>query len=322
MADQIPLALSLKKFEKTISLKGKLFYYSLNKDFYNDLGNGLYLADGYVLYPYYNLNNGKDIINTKIENMENVIKNNSDLNYYLYYIERDVDINFQNNKKAGIYEYLVDNLKVDIKTQKYEINNFDEYKKYFYKTDHHWNYKGSYKAYTEILKMFNLSDPIKPIEESCVTNKLSGSKAVLLGSSAIVDDFCFYKFDLPEYKLKINNKEAEYYGSKIYYYNDNIENPEYGAYYGWDYGLVEFDFNNPKKDNLLIIGDSFDNAINDLLAIHFNKTYNVDLRNYKSSIGKEFQFKEFVKSHEIKHVLFIGNANYFISTEFNIKGDF
>ena len=65
------------------------------------------------------------------------------------YVSLYTDINFTTNEKTDIYDYLKENIHTD-KIYKYEINSFEEFKDKFYKTDHHWNYKGSYLAYTEL----------------------------------------------------------------------------------------------------------------------------------------------------------------------------
>ena len=69
-----------------------------------------------------------------------------------------------------------------------------------------------------------------------------------------------------------------------------------------------------------MIGESYDNAINELLASHFNHTYNVDLRNYERENGKPFNLDAFVTEHSIDRILLIGNIDYYVMEEFNLKG--
>ena len=66
----------------------------------------------------------------------------------------------------------------------------------------------------------------------------------------------------------------------------------YGGVYGGDNGEVIFD-TGKDGDNILIFGNSYDNAILKLLASHFSKTYSIDLRNY-----------ELVRCHKILHMIF------------------
>lgn len=323
LADQIPLALKMKETVRNISLKTKLLYYDWNATVYNNLGNDIYLVKDALVYKKTELNElTKSALTKKINNINSAVSSNNNVNFYVYYIEGDYDVNFENNEKSGIYEYFQDNLDKNINLGRFEINNFDEYHKNFYLTDHHWNYLGSYQGYLDLVSLFNLDNPLEPINEDCVTNKFFGSKSTMLGSKKYGDDFCYYKFNMPNYDLKINGKKEQYYGAKEIFYNNTVEEPAYWLYYGSDYGLIEFDYHQVNKENLLIIGDSFDNAINDLIASHFNKTYNVDLRHYETAMKVSFNLNKFIKENNIDKVLIIGRINFYLGDEFTLKGEF
>lgn len=324
LADQIPLSLRMKSIEKDISLELKLLYYKINNNFYNNLGNNIYLAKDYLIHNYYSLDEKLDLMDNRIANINSVIKNLKNNQIYVYYIESDEDINFQSNKHTGLYKNIKNNIDKKAIIDNFEISNFDDYRKNFYKTDHHWDYKGSYKGYLDLLQLFNLNSPLKPLGKACISTRYSGSKATMLGSSHLDENFCFYKFNIPHCIIKENDKIVESYGKKEIFYNDKVINEQYlyGEFYGGDLAIVEFDFNNSDKHNLLILGNSFDNAISDLLASHFNKTYLIDLRHYKDEFNNEFNISNFVEDNEIDDILFIGNADYFINSEFNVKGDF
>ena len=153
-----------------------------------------------------------------------------------------------------------------------------------------------------------------------MNSKLSGTKASQLGGALLLkENFCAYKFTMPNHEIYINNNIAPNYGNyKSYYENRNLP-VSYGEYYGWDYGLIEFDYKNAKKGNLLIIGESYDNAINELISTHFNKTFNIDLRAYKTDMQKELNLKEFIKENKIDKVLLIGNIDYFTLETFMLS---
>ena len=74
------------------------------------------------------------------------------------------------------------------------------------------------------------------------------------------------------------------------------------------------------RENLLVLGESYDNAVLKLLASHFNNTSSVDLRYYEAYMGKKFSFSDYVKEHGITQVLLIGNIDYFIMDEFLLEG--
>lgn len=147
---------------------------------------------------------------------------------------------------------------------------------------------GSYNGYLDIVNLLNLNNIIVPKKTICFNNQFIGSKSSTLGSTMIYNEkLCGYIFDLPSHSIYVNNKLVNQYKKSI----KDIQNSaivKYADFYGYDYGLLEFNFNNPERDNLLIIGISFDNPIDELLASHFNKTYKVDLRNYEKDIGEKF----------------------------------
>lgn len=321
LSDQIPLASKMKIAEKTISLGTKILYANINNKSYNNIGAGIYYMKGNLLYSPRTLSTEKEYLEKKVKNYNQIIEENKGTNFYLYYIEKDTDINFENNKKLNAYEYIDSTLNNKIKRSAFKVNNFKDFKENFYKTDHHWNYKGSYKAYKEIVELLEINEkPLEYEEELCLNSKLSGTKASQLGGALLLkENFCAYKFTMPNHEIYINNNIAPNYGNyKSYYENRNLP-VSYGEYYGWDYGLIEFDYKNAKKGNLLIIGESYDNAINELISTHFNKTFNIDLRAYKTDMQKELNLKEFIKENKIDKVLLIGNIDYFTLETFMLS---
>lgn len=273
-----------------------------------------------LIYYYMQLDDLKDNYYNKAINYNSLIEKYKDLDIYFYYIEKDTDINFSSNEKMGIYEYLKQILNTN-NISKFEINSFDEFKEYFYKTDHHWNYKGSYKGYEEVLKLLNNSDQPLEGEEVNLNIKWSGSKAN--GSTfrgVMTDDFIAYKFDFPNMKIFVNGVEANYGQQEEYLSKILTDDISYGAFYGWDTGEIIFDTEDESKENIMVIGESHDNAILKLLASHYGKTISIDLRNYKYYMGKNFNFDEYIKKYNISKVLFIGSVNFYAMSEFIIEG--
>ena len=323
-SDQIPLA--------TVMKKGYNFLHNVTSNMVSDIGfknncSNRYISLGsstvsfgcdknLVYLPSY-ITDAKSAYDERIENINKVIANTT-IDTYIYYIEKDTDINFTTNEKTGIFEYLKTNIHTD-KIYKYEINNFGEFKDRFYKTDHHWNYKGSYLAYTELVKILTNDEPLKYINAVCLNSNFSGSKANFSGASRFYkEEFCAYEFDFPDYDIFING-EKEDYGNQEYH----LQKPEayvtYGSFYGGDNGEIIFDNHDKTKENILIIGESYDNALLKLLASHFNKTYSIDLRNYARENNQEFNYKEYLKKNNIDKVLLIGNKDYFAISTFNLE---
>lgn len=275
-----------------------------------------------LVYRLESLYSMKELFDFKIENYNKLMKNYKNLDFYFYYVEKDTDINFRNNKKNGVYEYIKE--KMESKNfSRLKIDNFEQYKEYFYETDHHWNYKGSYQAYKDVLDLLKIKDEPIVGDEKCLDIYWSGSKAKKsIYDKVLSESFCAYKFNFDNMKILVNGVEREDYGNQDAYFNkSNLNDVSYGSFYGDDGGEIIFDTGNSKKENILIIGESYDNAILKLIASHYNKTISIDLRNYNNHMKKEFDFEEYIKKYKIKKVLFIGNIYFYTMKEFMIGED-
>src|SRR5699024_5116671 len=102
---------------------------------------------------------------------------------------------------------------------------------------------------------------LKYQNQKCIDN-FNGSKSLVIGGGSLLynEDFCAYQFDISNHITKVNKQNSEYGNEKAFFEN-KLSTINYAIYNGDDNGLVYYDFKNPNQDNLLIIGDSFDNAI-------------------------------------------------------------
>lgn len=319
--DQIPL---YSYFKKGYNLLTNYVTLYINKSIYKNYPNrymplnNLLIYNDNIVYYYRNLNDEKEKLDLKINNYNDYFNKFSNLDFYVYYIEKDTDIDFENNEKMGIYDYLKKGFRLDENNiSRLKIDSFEDYENYFYKTDHHWNYKGSYQGYSDIIEMMTNEQKMEIVEERCLGLKFSGSKASSAGVTKIMyDNFCAYKFDYLDHTTSIEGNSIEY-GNEDKYFNNELSSVTYGDFYGGDDSIVIFNYNNRDKENILILGESYDNAIIKLIASHFNKTYSVDLRNYKD---KQFNFRDFVEENGITKVLLVGNIDFFTMEEFMLKG--
>ena len=320
LSDQIPLSSKFKTANNlfdSILMKNTLNLI-INNDVYNyySLGSIYLFGKENLVYMPYELSSYKEELKSRVKSLNKTMDLYPNIDYYFYYIEKDTDINFVNGKKALVYEYIKDRLNSK-NISNFEINNFNDFKDLFYKTDHHWNYKGSYKGYLEVLQLLKLKNPKEPTDERCFKGEFVGSKGQAL-ANVYNEKFCAYTFDFDDIDVYINGKIADDYGNYKKALNGEYTNLSYDGFYGYDEGEIIFDNNDSNKENILIIGESFDNAIIKLLAEKFNKTIAIDLRNYKHYMNKEFNYEEYIEKYEIDKVLFIGNINYYISQEFNV----
>ncbi len=279
--------------------------------------NGLAFYEGKIVYMQTGLDARRERLTAKAENLNSVIAAHPELDFYAYYIEKDTDLNFTTGERLGAREYVFSMLNIpEDRMGVYEIQSFAEFDERFYDTDHHWNYIGSYSGYRDVLSLISDDEPIEPAGVFHSGLRFVGSKAMSLGSF-YTDEMSIYRFDYAPMSISINGTPAEDYGQQDKLLLGELSCPTYGDVYGGDEGEIIFDTGRD-GENILIIGESYDNAILRLLAGHFAETYSIDLRYYETAFGKKFDFDEYVSQHGITKVLFIGNVDYYVSEDFMI----
>ena len=274
----------------------------------------------------YMVSRPKEMSDNELKSYERHVSNYNRLNeladVYYYFIPSYNTIDFETGERVVDAEGM---LKTDLKGERMlgslEINGYEDYKKYFYKTDHHWNHAGSYEGYLGIAKMLGIDNPVG--EPELLTNHdiFYGSHANAILYYDIKEEFDYYDFEFPEHDTYVNGKKSEYGNLEKYKNHDYADkNPAMGYYeyvYGGNNGEVIFDYHNPGTGNLLIISNSYGNAVKNLIAQHFDKTYAVDLRNYKKAMGKDFVAREYIEEHGISKVLVILTLSFLYNDNAN-----
>ena len=160
--------------------------------------------------------------------------------------------------------------------------------------------------------------PLEPKAETCLNDNFSGSKANFSGAQRFFKEkFCVYQFNYPKYNIFVNGKVGDY-GNQEYHLKNPSSFVSYGSFYGSDNGETIIESGNG-KENILVIGESYDNALLKLLASHFNKLYSIDLRTYQRENNKDFNYKKYVEENAIDKVLFIGAKDFYSMKEFNVE---
>lgn len=167
------------------------------------------------------------------------------------------------------------------------FRNSDE-TNFYLKTDHHYNFDGAYKTYSEIIKKliedfkFEIRPPLTMNDLDIITlpNDILGSRNRQLYFLYPTDEKVKIAYPKEEiYYEKYTNGNAD---PDFYHLNeDPNERPTYGVYMGGDFAEIVIKTNREDLPNILLFGDSFTNAVEPLLYYHFNETRILDLRYYK-----------------------------------------
>ena len=325
LSDQMVLGQSIKKkvnsIEATYSSSLQRKIVKLINNNYND-----YIPISKDIY-YYGESNYMLNRPSKLEQNKNQIKkigkqysnHFNNLDSYLFLITNSSIIDFNDISTSEIaYKDYIANSFNTFKFDYLDIPDFNTYKEYFYETDHHWNYKGSNYGYNKIINLLGISDEsLTPYKTKTYDFNFYGSYARMTSIFTNNEKFTVYKYNLPPHTITIDGKK-DIYGKEQQYdlgiYSNDLSTNHYGEYYGMDFGLIEYDYNQPQKENLLVISNSYSNSINGLLASHFNKTFFVDLRYYKN-----FQPEKFIQEHDINKFLLLISPDYLINDKFALE---
>ncbi len=207
------------------------------------------------------------------------------------------------------------NLDSNIKVSSLSV---DKYNNYFYKSDHHWNMHGALKGYQDIMNM--LGEEAQNIEVIDTDYKFNGSFSKAVRDYSVYDYFSYPKGYNTNYTVTVNGKEPHknYKPLRFDILNKNKRDfyDFYVGYFNGGYGEVVYDFNNPSKDNLLIIGDSYSWCVDFLIANSFNKTYVLNLKSdyYENH---DLDYKKFIEDNNIDKVLILEEVNTSVFDTYN-----
>lgn len=190
----------------------------------------------------------------------------------------------------------------------------------YYQTDHHLNSHGAHQAYCQILDLIRTQSPqvsrcLQPRDWKTGSDlAFYGTKSRFAGYyDGLHDPFICSVFDLPELDIHIHGYGDVKRNHKAAYATDTgTVTPlrkfanHYSHCFGRDYGLITYTCKQVGTGRLLVVSDSSDNCIEDLLAAHFLQTFFVDLRHYPADVGHPFDVDEFIADHAITDILFLG----------------
>lgn len=234
---------------------------------------------------------------------------------YMLFIDTPLSTDFNHPGESGAYEYVKAHMPVMTDYAQLTFENFEDYKNWFYQTDHHWNYRGSYLGYTLCMKMLEGPDvelrvPVGTHTYPAIYNGSLARDNLLRCST---EQFTVYEFDIPAYKTYVDDEEAEY-GWRSWYVSDDdfphkVYSNHYGMYYGDDHAKVVYDFDNPNEESILILATSWSNAINELIASHYNETHVLDFRHYRNTYGEGINAQKYMDEYGLTKLLILGDIS-------------
>ena len=280
------------------------------------IGNyGLIENTNYITpYPSTELMN-EEFVARRISQIETIHQKYPDIKIYVYFVSQAFDTSWFNDyigaRTADHFQQIKDSLPEYVKADHLEYLDLNDYMEVHYQTDHHWNHRGARRGYENIYSMmrddYELGRICTPQAEINLSQMYDfvylGSYGRALGElyDGGYDEFVFYDYGLPRRYVAILDPvtrmeiEAEKIGLYDEYLDGEIDKTVGMDHYINMYGTAKDKEGNVYSDgtsiyiirngkgnsnNLLLCGDSYNRALRDVLASHFDTMVYMDYRNF------------------------------------------
>jgi hypothetical protein len=170
----------------------------------------------------------------------------------------------------------------------------------YFNTDHHWTGRGAYYAYVAFCRSAGLTPfPLDSLERRQVKKKFLGSLYGITLDSRLRktrDSVEYFRPKIPTRTFRWNRDSARYEPSRLFVNAHNYTN-----FIGGDHPMVRIESDvNQKK--ILVIKDSFGNAVVPFLALHYGTVYVMDYRYFDINV------RRFVDQNGITAIMFLNNT--------------
>lgn len=306
------------------------FNYYMNKLVYKEVPLKTNSDSEYIFYnkenDFYYLENqySKEELDKRLDVQVKMFNKlaNLDIDMYLYFPTRYELTKLKDNNLSSYVDSFKDKLSSKIKVANMDITSLEQYKNYFYKTDHHWNMNGALAGYYDIMDILGKT----PVDNLEVVNKRERKFYGSMAKSVLNNKTYDYILDIDkklDYDVLVNGKQASevFKPRQIRLDRDYLYYDYYVQYFNGQYGEICYDYHKDKEENLLILSDSYAWQIDYLIASSFNKTYVVNLR-YDKWKKEDLNLEEYMKERNIKKVLFLyeGGSMMFDQYNYNLEG--
>lgn len=161
----------------------------------------------------------------------------------------------------------------------------------YFKTDHHWTPYGAYLSYEALMERFSL-DPIllDDLNEKIVEGFYGTYYSKFRGNFVKSEPFTYYDFE--DESLKIQYTGVENKESRLFFEEYLEERDKYKIFLGGNDPLVTLQNQEASyEEKILVLKDSYANAMIPYLVETFQEVHLMDLRYYNASL-KDYLAKE------------------------------
>ena len=258
--------------------------------------NGVIYAEGgnLVIRPKYS---GLSLYRQNLEQIERFCDKQSTngINTTVFFAPRGIDVlgdllgeGYPNGLEAEVWD--------TARSREFELldatdkirNSLREGEYVWFRTDHHWTADGAYKCYRVLCEALGEEARGEDLffKES-ISSDFYGSVASKLGGDAPrADEIVLWRYHGDSELFVVNYDSKEVY-SGLYRSEFAEKKDKYSVFLGGNYGHLGIYSESPnKREKLVVIKDSFANALIPFLAIHYDlEVY--DLRYFKGKLSDE-----------------------------------
>ncbi|MGG2080476.1 DHHW family protein [Lysinibacillus pakistanensis] len=293
------------------------FWISMKSDIDRTIGkkenNGVYIGKNGFLLQKFNKPEDQDV-KSKIKAINDFHLANPNVEKHVMLVPTAISIlekklpNYVSHDDELTY---IDKVKKSLNT---EINFIDVYptlrskenEYIYYKTDHHWTTKGAYYAYQELSKNLNFTPTQKEsFNIKKITNSFYGSLYSKGGFRHIDPDSIELYEPKEGIKYKVEYVDEDKTSSTLYEMNNIKKKDKYTVFFNGNHPLVKITTENKSRKKIVVVKDSYANALLPFLLPHFSEIQVIDLRYYSDSL------QLFIQKNKIDEMLLIYNANTF-----------
>lgn len=159
--------------------------------------------------------------------------------------------------------------------------------KLYYLTDHHWTFRGAYLTYAAMMERLGLK-PLAMSDLDAVTlpNRFTGSFNRKIAMAFPQDEKV--TIATPKVPIPYTRTQDGKVSHDLFRAHPASAAVAYGIYDQGDHAEVVIDTDRPSLPTLLLVGDSFTNAIETLVWTGFDQSRYLDLRHYTKTSLEEY----------------------------------
>lgn len=163
----------------------------------------------------------------------------------------------------------------------------------YYRTDHHWTTYGASVAFGELAKQMDLPYQADEFEAHTVHTQFQGTMMSSSGFYSGTKDSIDLYLPKKEENILVTNKEAQTSATTIYSEEGLLGDDPYEVFLGGNYGLLNIRTGSQSGRKVLLLKDSYANAMLGFLTPYFSQIDIVDPRYYSSDLDMQIAVNQY-----------------------------